>query len=324
MRDTIKSKEYFDEYILKMSEGIKRFEEGIAAGKYLNDKILFVKDYILQKKIGIIIAKYSKGDSIEEIKKEFESSLDLFGEAWDDSVYESNIIFASLAYLLNLDDGKLNIIKNKLRKSETYDSLLDFILIGNKSEFDTSKISFPRPYKKLVKSINDEDRDAFLKYLRGWYKGSVDSAWYGTHELVNKYQYYGYWCFEAGATVTDNSMIAHTCFKERLDLSELIRCELAHIVMGITVCTIVTIADFLRLIGTCELLTHIHDFVPDVADSKEVSVRNRQRTLAGRIDSARKLHTTGFHDLSHFQHKVTVSGKVLFRIFQSDQVTDTP
>jgi hypothetical protein len=85
----------------------------------------------------------------------------LFGEAWDDSVYESNIIFASLAYLLNLDDGKLNIIKNKLRKSETYDSLLDFILIGNKSEFDTSKISFPRPYKKLVKSINDEDRDAF-------------------------------------------------------------------------------------------------------------------------------------------------------------------
>lgn len=199
MRDTIKSKEYFDEYILKMSEGIKRFEECIAAGKYLNDKILFVKDYILQKKIGIIIAKYSKGDSIEEIKKEFESSLDLFGEAWDDSVYESNIIFASLAYLLNLDDGKLNIIKNKLRKSETYDSLLDFILIGNKSEFDTSKISFPRPYKKLVKSINDEDRDAFLKYLRGWYKGSVDSAWYGTHELVNKYQYYGYWCFEAGA-----------------------------------------------------------------------------------------------------------------------------
>ena len=177
MRDTIKSKEYFDEYILKMSEGIKRFEEGIAAGKYLNDKILFVKDYILQKKIGIIIDKNSKGDSIEEIKKEFEHTLDLFDETRLDSVYE----------------------KNKLKKSETYDSILDFILIGNKSEFDTSKISFPRPYKKLVKSINDEDRDAFLKYLRGWYKGSVDSAWYGTHELVNKYQYYGYWCFEAGA-----------------------------------------------------------------------------------------------------------------------------
>ena len=111
--------------------------------------------------------------------------------------------------------------------------------------------------------------------------------------------------------VTDNSMIAHACFKERLDLSKLFRCELAHIIVSITVRTIVTVADFLCLIGACKLLTHIHDLVPDVADSKEVSMRNRQRSFAGRIDSARKLHTTGFHDLSHFQHKVTVSGEVL-------------
>ena len=111
--------------------------------------------------------------------------------------------------------------------------------------------------------------------------------------------------------VTDNSMIAHACFKKRLDLSELLRCELAHIIMSITVRTIVTVADFLRLIRTCKLPTHIHNLVPDVADCEKISVRNRQRTLAGRIDSARKLHTTGFHDLSHFQDKVTVSGEVL-------------
>ena len=178
MRDTIKSEEYFDEYILKMLEGIKRFEEGLAEGRYLEDKKLFVKDYILQKKIGIIIAKYSKGDLLEEIKQEFE---------------------AALAYLLNLKNDNLNIIRNRLKESDTYDFLLDFILVGNKSEFGVSKISFPRSYKKLVKSINDYDRDAFIKYLRGWYKGSIDSAWYGTHELNNKYQYYGYWCFEAGA-----------------------------------------------------------------------------------------------------------------------------
>ena len=178
MRDTIKSEEYFDEYILKMLEGIKRFEEGLAEGRYLEDKKLFVKDYILQKKIGIIIAKYSKGDLLEEIKQEFE---------------------AALAYKKKKKNDNLNIIRNRLKESDTYDFLLDFILVGNKSEFGVSKISFPRSYKKLVKSINDYDRDAFIKYLRGWYKGSIDSAWYGTHELNNKYQYYGYWCFEAGA-----------------------------------------------------------------------------------------------------------------------------
>ena len=178
MRDTLKLKEYFDQYIQKMSEGIQKFKNGLAEGKYQADKILFIKDYILQKKIGIIIAKYSKGDPLNDIKQEFDSTVELFCEAWDDSVYDSNIIYASLAYLLNLEADKLKSIKDKLQNADTYDSLLEFILTGNKDNFD-------------------EDREPFLKYLKGWYKGSKDSAWYGTHELENKFQYNGYWSFES-------------------------------------------------------------------------------------------------------------------------------
>ena len=199
MRDTLKPKEYFDQYIQKMSEGIQKFENGLAEGKYQADKILFIKDYILQKKIGIIIAKYSKGDPLNDIKQEFDSTVELFCEAWDDSVYDSNIIYASLAYLLNLEADKLKSIKDKLQNADTYDSLLEFILTGNKDNFDASKISFPKPYKNLVKSIEAEDREPFLKYLKGWYKGSKGSAWYGTHELENKFQYNGYWSFESAA-----------------------------------------------------------------------------------------------------------------------------
>ena len=114
MRDTIKSKEYFDEYILKMSEGIKRFEEGIAAGKYLNDKILFVKDYILQKKIGIIIAKYSKGDSIEEIKKEFECRPIIIKKGR----FNGSITLGWKYELLDVKSGKLST-KLKLTKNES-------------------------------------------------------------------------------------------------------------------------------------------------------------------------------------------------------------
>ena len=93
MRDTLKPKEYFDKKKKKMSEGIQKFENGLAEGKYQADKILFIKDYILQKKIGIIIAKYSKGDPLNDIKQEFDSAVELFCEAWDDSVYDSNIIY---------------------------------------------------------------------------------------------------------------------------------------------------------------------------------------------------------------------------------------
>ena len=167
MRDTLKPKEYFDQYIQKMSEGIKKFENGLAEGKYQADKILFIKDCILQKKIGIIIAKYSKGDPLNDIKQEFDSTVELFCEAWDDSVYDSNIIYASLAYLLGHEADKLKSIKDKLQNAETYDSLLEFILTGKKDNFDASKISFPKPYKNLVKSIEAEDREPFLKYLKG-------------------------------------------------------------------------------------------------------------------------------------------------------------
>ena len=119
MRDTIKSKEYFDEYILKMSEGIKRFEEGIAAGKYLNDKILFVKDYILQKKIGIIIAKYSKGDSIEEIKKEFERITSQLG------LTSSAAINLFIAAVIRRQGIPFDLVLNDEPNAETYKAMDD-------------------------------------------------------------------------------------------------------------------------------------------------------------------------------------------------------
>ena len=190
MRDNIKTKEYFDEYILKMLNGVKRFEDNIAAGEYKEDRILSVKDYILQKKMGIIIAKYSRGDSIEEIKREFETIIGLFCEAWDDTVYDSNISFASLSYLLGIESDKIDLIRNKLKKSKIYDPLMEYILTGDKSNLDENQLSFPRSYKKIIKAINDEDKEALLKYLRGWYKNHLRSAWYGTHESKTPYVYY--------------------------------------------------------------------------------------------------------------------------------------
>ena len=77
---------------------------------------------------------------------------------------------------------------------------------------------------------------------------------------------------------TGNCMIAHTCLQKRLDFLELLRCELAHIIASVTVCTVITVADFLCLIRTCKLLTHTDHFVLDIADSNEVSVTYRQRS----------------------------------------------
>ena len=199
MRDKLRKKEYFDTFIEEELEDIQMFKDSLADGEIENDRIDSIKDEILLIKMGIIIAKYSRGDDIEDIKQDLEDMTDMFCKSWDGGIYEDNLWFASLAYLLGLDSTKLARIRKKLMESDTYDYLIDYVLTGAECEFDNSRVSFPRSYKKLVKSINENDRDALLKYLRGWYKGSQESSWYDTHKITDDALYYGYWCFEAGA-----------------------------------------------------------------------------------------------------------------------------
>ncbi|MBQ8966474.1 PoNe immunity protein domain-containing protein [Ruminococcus sp.] len=199
MRDTLRTKEYFDTFIEEELEDIQMFEDSLADGEIEEDRIDSIKDEILLIKFGVIIARYSRGDSLDVIKSEFEDMIDMFCESWEGGIYEYNLWFASLAYLLGLDSAKLEKIRKKLMESDTYDYLIDFVLLGAESQFDPSVISFPRSYKKLVRCIRENDREALIKYLRGWYKGSQESSWYDTHKITDDDLYYGYWCFEAGA-----------------------------------------------------------------------------------------------------------------------------
>ena len=198
MRDKLRNEEYFDTYIEEELEDIQMFKQSLAEGEIEDDRTDSIKDEILLIKLGVIIAEYSRGDDLEVIKRDFEDMLDLFCESWDGGIYEDNLCFESLAYLLGLDGTKLNKIKVKLMESDTYDYLIDFVLSGAESDHD-GKLSFPRSYRKLADCIIHNDREALIKYLRGWYRGSRESSWYDTHKITDDALYYGYWCFEAGA-----------------------------------------------------------------------------------------------------------------------------
>ncbi len=199
MRDFIKSKSYFDEFIIQDTGRVERFETKIKSGEVKEDRILPVKYKLIQIKTGIIIAKYSRGDSIELLRNEFESLIDLFVEAWNSESYEDNLRFASLAYLLNINTNLKDRIREKLKGTQYYDYLIDFVLVGLESDIDTNKISFLRQYKKLVQFIDDGNKDTFSKYLHGWYRSHFHSSWYDTHKNEDYKLYFGYWCFEAGA-----------------------------------------------------------------------------------------------------------------------------
>lgn len=199
MRDSIRTKAYFDEFIAQEKERICKFQDKLNSGSIDDERVPLINNKIIYLKTDLIIAKYSRGDSINDIKNEFEELIDMVCEKGDVSIYEDNLCLASLAYLLGVNSDKMMRLRSKLIESETYDYLIDFVFLGSESDIDINKISFQREYKKLTKYIDDRTKETFLKYLRGWYRSHLHSSWYDSHKNEKFKLYFGYWCFEAGA-----------------------------------------------------------------------------------------------------------------------------
>ena len=199
MRDSIRTKAYFDEFIAQEKERICKFQNKLNSGSIDDERVPLINNKIIYLKTDLIIAKYSRGDSINDIKNEFEELIDMVCEKGDVSIYEDNLCLASLAYLLGVNSDKMMRLRSKLMESETYDYLIDFVFLGSESDIDINKISFQREYKKLTKYIDDRTKETFLKYLRGWYRSHLHSSWYDSHKNEKFKLYFGYWCFEAGA-----------------------------------------------------------------------------------------------------------------------------
>lgn len=199
MRDSIRTKAYFDEFIAQDKERICKFQDKLNSGSIDDERVPLINNKIIYLKTDLIIAKYSRGDSINDIKNEFEELIDMVCEKVDVSIYEDNLCLASLAYLLGVNSDKMMRLRSKLMESETYDYLIDFVFLGFESDIDINKISFQREYKKLTKYIDDRTKETFLKYLRGWYRSHLHSSWYDSHKNEKFKLYFGYWCFEAGA-----------------------------------------------------------------------------------------------------------------------------
>ena len=199
MRDSIRTKAYFDEFIAQEKERICKFQDKLNSGSIDDERVPLINNKIIYLKTDLIIAKYSRGDSINDIKNEFEELIDMVCEKGDVSIYEDNLCLASLAYLLGVNSDKMMRLRSKLMESETYDYLIDFVFLGSESDIDINKISFQREYKKLIKYIDDRTKETFLKYLRGWYRSHLHSSWYDSHKNEKFKLYFGYWCFEAGA-----------------------------------------------------------------------------------------------------------------------------
>lgn len=200
MRDTLKGKEYFEEFILEDLERVNWFSKQLRRRKVRRERIFPVKAKIHDLKLGVMIAKYSKGDSLEMLEKEYLQLIKEWGEVFEKEYYNKNLKMISLAVLFEVDHSIIENIKLMLQKENVNDWLFNFLLntVDNKNIEDETELLFPESYSLLKEVVYEENREELLKkyLLEEWY--NKDCGCYEAHKSKENI-YYGYWSFEAGA-----------------------------------------------------------------------------------------------------------------------------
>lgn len=199
MRDKIKDIDYFNKFIEEDAERVKKFENKINANEVKQERILPVKTKIHDLKLGILTAKYSRGDDIAELEEEYLRLLKGWQEVFCEEYYNKNLKMISLAVLFNVEEGYLNEIKEMLLKSGVSDWLLDF-LINPMSTNKARELLFDDSFSTLKNAVYEENKEVLInKYLQNdWY--CEDCGCYEAHKSRQNI-YFGYWSFEAGAIV---------------------------------------------------------------------------------------------------------------------------
>lgn len=219
MRDTLVIDiEYFEEYLLKMESLIQESNDRITNGSLSDENISGAKYRYFLKFLERLIANYSKGESIDLVKQQYTTALNMMNKGWDDSVvkfkmgrppviydkymlneYCYMIWMLSLAILLKVPEKELNILKSIIEKGKIDDELIQFLLHLNAGK--TSETIY-KPFKSLLKKdIQKTDSNHIKKYLDKWYQNTKLLTWHNYNPKGGKYFYYGRWSFESAVIV---------------------------------------------------------------------------------------------------------------------------
>ena len=88
MRDHLKDVDYFITFIDEELSRIDRFALQLERGEIAPERIIPVKAVMHNLRLGILTAKYSKGDDLSLLEQEYLSILDEWEEVWvPDSIH---------------------------------------------------------------------------------------------------------------------------------------------------------------------------------------------------------------------------------------------
>jgi len=210
MRDSLRTKEHWDNMIRYMNEEIELSKSRVM--KVIAEK---GEDFIGVKRgrlrqtscyMSLISSLYSSGAPIDEIKTLFPSALGTFSKSWsEDAGYINFIWLVSIGVMVDVPLETIQEFERLTVENDYNDYLLDFLFRSADPSWKKQHDTFqsPIPYKFLSSVIEAKTKDESSRLLKEyldtvWYKGHNDEDWHNSHK--NKKAFYkGYWSYESGA-----------------------------------------------------------------------------------------------------------------------------
>ena len=127
MRDKIMPKQYFDKYIDKRTEMLLKYNAAFEKGEVKEERVKPVKYAMSLIEEYMLIARYSRGDNICEIKEMYENIFEKWIYVFEPDNYNRALRMLSIGICLETEKKNIIRVYNLLQKSKKEDWLLEFL-----------------------------------------------------------------------------------------------------------------------------------------------------------------------------------------------------
>lgn len=214
MRESLMSEEYFRKHIEFRNAAISKREDNLKKDPDQYQKLKTVYYSLFLYGYELLIAKYSSGEDILNLKSDLEYVISVYEKYISEpdhnpadfetelEDYEISLWLISIALMLGAETEKiirlLKCIGNE-GKDALFEKLVRTRISGRKH---TDYLLYPRIYQSLFDATiaSKEKQPELVKtFLSRWYNHMKPCYWYDNHKGKDGGGFFGYWCWEAGA-----------------------------------------------------------------------------------------------------------------------------
>jgi hypothetical protein len=185
---------------------LEDYQKSLDNNEIREDRIFPVKEIMHDIRYHIMVAKYSAGYPLEEVKKAYLDVLAGILTYWaDDQELSKRLNIAAIGVMLEIEDEYFDILEKFIDGGEEKLYMLDYLIHYRRPERKIADKVYAESVFGWIKKATQMEKpeaEAFIaEYLkRKWYSTHGCFYWHDSHKSqVNTY--FGYWCFEAGALV---------------------------------------------------------------------------------------------------------------------------